>query len=119
MVDVAQEQKGAVLFAESCQTCHGPNAVGGKKDLRYMTPEVHADFLNIVRGGERAEKGMPDLSAQVSKEQAEDIHAYLIQRAQEDWPPHFLRQGWPGRGERNIHRHPPPFSGVRGPPHPP
>lgn len=91
-VDAQQAEKGAVLFAQHCQTCHGPNAVGGKKDLRYMTPEVHADFLNIVRGGERAEQGMPDLSAQVSEPEAEDIHAYLIQRAQEDWQPQFTSQ---------------------------
>jgi hypothetical protein len=35
---------------------------------------------------------MPDLSAQVSEPEAQEIHAYLIQRAQEDWQPQFLSQ---------------------------
>ena len=91
-VNAEQATKGEGLFAENCQLCHGVNAVGGKKDLRYMTPEVHKDFLDIVLKGTRADKGMPNLSENVTSEQAEDIHAYLIQRAQEDWQPNFLTQ---------------------------
>lgn len=79
-----QIDRGEILFSGICQLCHGQNAIGGLKDLRYMTPDAHDEFLAIVLNGTRADKGMPRQETMTEAE-AEDIHAYLISRAQEDW----------------------------------
>ena len=54
-------------------------------DLRFMTPQVHQEFLAIVLGGSRTEKGMASFADVLTREEAEDIHHYLISRANEDW----------------------------------
>jgi len=89
-VDAAQAARGEALFNANCQLCHGVNAIGGLKDLRYMAPDTHSDFLAIVINGTRADKGMPR-QENMTQEQAEDIHAWLIKRAQEDWHPGFMQ----------------------------
>lgn len=84
-VDAEQAARGEVLFAENCQLCHGVNAIGGQKDLRFMSEATRAEYLDIVLEGSRAEEGMPPQAEIISQAEAEDIHAWLIQRAQEDW----------------------------------
>jgi quinohemoprotein ethanol dehydrogenase len=81
---------GAGLYAANCAICHGQNAVGGVKDLRHLTPETHAAFMDIVLGGVRKDKGMAGFADRIDKDQAEAIHAYVISRAQEDWQPDFM-----------------------------
>ncbi len=78
-------REGAKLFAETCSSCHGKDARGGMKDLRWMTPETHSEFFDIVLGGKRTEKGMASFADILTKKQAEAIHQYLIARANEDW----------------------------------
>ena len=78
-------QHGAELYSQTCQQCHGLNATGGLVDLRFMTPQVHQEFLAIVLGGSRTEKGMASFADVLTREEAEDIHHYLISRANEDW----------------------------------
>jgi quinohemoprotein ethanol dehydrogenase len=85
-----QVQAGAALYAAQCAVCHGQNAVGGVKDLRYLTPEKHAEFLDIVLGGKLKKEGMESFADRLTPEQAKSIHAYLISRAQEDWQPDFM-----------------------------
>jgi quinohemoprotein ethanol dehydrogenase len=88
----AREQidRGEELFAGTCQLCHGQNAIGGLKDLRYMSPDSHAEFNAIVLTGTRADKGMPRQET-MTEQQVEDIHAYVISRAQEDWQGAFMQ----------------------------
>ena len=88
----AREQidRGEQLFAGTCQLCHGQNAIGGLKDLRYMTAETHADFNTIVLQGTRADKGMPRQET-MTEAQVSDIHSYVISRAQEDWQGGFMQ----------------------------
>ncbi len=88
---VERAQSGAALYSTHCATCHGQNVVGGVKDLRYMTPERHAQFLDIVLGGLLKQAGMESFGDRLTPEQAGDIHAFLITRAQEDWQPDFTR----------------------------
>jgi quinohemoprotein ethanol dehydrogenase len=78
-------QHGGELFSQTCQTCHGVNAVGGLKDLRLMTRDTHAEFNKIVMEGIRTEKGMASFADVLSQEEADAIHHYLISRANEDW----------------------------------
>jgi quinohemoprotein ethanol dehydrogenase len=86
-----QVKVGAVLYAAQCAVCHGQNAAGGVKDLRYLTAQTHAEFLDIVLGGKRKQQGMASFSDRLTVEQANAIHSYLIARAQEDWQPDFTR----------------------------
>ncbi len=78
---------GEVKYHSYCFVCHGAGAVGGGviSDLRYMTAETHDKFSAIVLGGMYANKGMVGFSDILSEEDAEEIHAYLIQRAKETY----------------------------------
>jgi quinohemoprotein ethanol dehydrogenase len=78
-------RKGQKLFGETCSRCHGENARGGVKDVRYMTPETHAQFNAIVIDGIRKEKGMVGFADILTPADADAIHAYLIARANEDY----------------------------------
>jgi len=81
----AQVTRGRELYGETCVRCHGVDAVGGVKDLRWMTPETHAQFLDIVLGGILTHRGMASFADVLSEEDAEAIHAFLIARGNEDW----------------------------------
>ena len=85
----AKVAEGAALYSTTCALCHGQNANGGVKDLRHMTAETHAAFLDIVLGGKLKALGMESFADKLSPDQAGAIHAYLISRAQEDWQPDF------------------------------
>ena len=78
-------QIGGELFAKNCAGCHGQNARGGIKDLRRMSSQTHADFMDIVIGGKRSANGMASFADTLSKDDADLIHKYLIARINEDW----------------------------------
>jgi quinohemoprotein ethanol dehydrogenase len=80
-----QIRAGQKLFGETCSRCHGENARGGVKDLRFMSREAHAQFNQIVLEGTRKDKGMAGFSDILRPADADAIHAYLIARANEDW----------------------------------
>jgi quinohemoprotein ethanol dehydrogenase len=82
---------GAALYAAQCAICHGQNAAGGVKDLRFLTPERHKEFADIVLGGKLKKEGMESFADRLTAQQVQSIHAYLISRAQEDWQPDFMR----------------------------
>ena len=81
----ADIRAGAQLYADTCSGCHGREAVGGVKDLRHIDAATHARFKDIVLGGIYADKGMASFKDLLSDKQAEQIHDYLIARANEDW----------------------------------
>ena len=81
----ADVQKGAALYARTCALCHGQQALGGVKDLRRMSPDIHRQFKDIVLGGARKDKGMASFADILTPADADAIHAYLIARANEDW----------------------------------
>ena len=76
---------GSALFSRYCLMCHGVLAIsaGVVPDLRYASPDTHAHFNDIVRGGVRAHKGMASFADLLSAEDATAIHAYVIERARE------------------------------------
>ena len=82
---------GAQLYATHCAICHGQNAAGGVRDLRYLTPERHTQFNDIVLGGLLKKGGMESFQDKLDAGQVAAIHSYLIQRAQDDWQPDFAR----------------------------
>jgi quinohemoprotein ethanol dehydrogenase len=77
--------RGGEVYAQQCSSCHGEQARGGVKDLRRMSPATHGEFLDIVLGGKRREKGMASFADLVTRADADALHAYLIRRANEDW----------------------------------
>ena len=85
MASEATVRHGAELFANNCAICHGQQAVGGVKDLRFMDKKTHASFDDIVLNGIRSDRGMASFAKILSREDADAIHAYVISRAQEDW----------------------------------
>ena len=82
---------GAVLYSTHCAICHGQNAVGGVKDLRFLSSERHEQFFDVVLQGTLKKGGMQSFADKLSHDQAAEIHSYLIARAQEDWQPDFTR----------------------------
>ncbi|CAH0990011.1 Quinohemoprotein alcohol dehydrogenase ADH IIB [Sinobacterium norvegicum] len=89
-----QLKRGSVLFSNNCSYCHGVGAISGGSlpDLRRMQPSTHQFFEQIVHGGAFATMGMPRFGEQLSKEEVNDIHAYLIDKANQD---HELRNNHP------------------------
>jgi quinohemoprotein ethanol dehydrogenase len=84
-----QVRKGQKIFGETCSRCHGENAVGGLKDLRFMTPETRRDFNAIVLDGVRKEKGMVGFRDILGQEDVDAVNAYLVGRANEDYADHI------------------------------
>jgi len=89
--------QGALLYSQYCATCHGPNAIGGVRDLRHLSAPEHERFLEVVLGGVFKKQGMESFKDLLTPRQAETIHAYLIARAQEDWQPSMIPPKRPQR----------------------
>jgi quinohemoprotein ethanol dehydrogenase len=80
-----------------CTGCHSPRLEGsgrwitggGVPDLRYAPPDVHRDWYAILLGGTHREQGMLSFALPIAfpatpamtPAQADDIHAYVIDRA--------------------------------------
>jgi quinohemoprotein ethanol dehydrogenase len=86
----AAVKRGQQLASEfDCVGCHssefdgaGRWAVnGGIPDLRYMPREAHEQWYAIVLGGSHRPEGMMPFAGKLSVSQADDIHAYVIDRA--------------------------------------
>jgi len=92
--------RGEEAFSKfMCDDCHSPQADGSGAwvvdgaipDLRYMPTQVHAEFLGIVLAGSHRANGMPGFGAagagfplvetKMSVEDANAIHAYIIDRS--------------------------------------
>jgi quinohemoprotein ethanol dehydrogenase len=78
-----QVAAGMSAFARYCSVCHGDAAVSGgaTPDLRALTPEKHAMWNAIVMGGLHWQQGMVGFGRELTQQQADDIHAYVIDRA--------------------------------------
>ncbi|RLQ22280.1 PQQ-dependent dehydrogenase, methanol/ethanol family [Seongchinamella sediminis] len=83
--DAATLAEGKRLYADHCGVCHGLSALSANiiPDLRYLTPEKHAEFLPIVYGL-RSHQGMPPFGGILEQQEAESIRQYIIQRSH-DW----------------------------------
>jgi quinohemoprotein ethanol dehydrogenase len=77
---------GKALYGQWCRICHGGNVIssGMTPDLRYMRPETHAAFNDIVVRGAR--NGMPPFADVVTDADADAIHAFLIDRIRQEQP---------------------------------
>jgi len=81
-VDAALAQGGAAVFGR-CRACHGPGAVaaGMAPDLRASAVVTLAQpFARIVRGGTRANRGMPQY-ADITDQELTALQHYIRERA--------------------------------------
>lgn len=77
----AQAELGGELFQRNCSKCHLNQGGSGIPDLRKMSKQTHTEFLDIVLNGARADQGMGSFKDLLSNDQAESIHAFLIDLA--------------------------------------
>ena len=79
--------KGAGLYHTACHACHGIGAISGGtiRDLRYMSAATHEVFNDIVLKGLFLPLGMASFADQFSIDEVEAIHAFIIERANQDW----------------------------------
>jgi quinohemoprotein ethanol dehydrogenase len=89
-----QIRNGRRIFGETCSRCHGENAVGGLKDLRWMSAETRRNFSTIVLEStpELREKGMQAFKDLLSAADVEALNGYLVARANEDYQDHIATQ---------------------------
>ena len=82
----AQITNGKYKYASTCMVCHGALVVSGGviPDLRMLPAEKHAIFKEIVHDGVIHGAGMPRMGDLVNEQDVHDIHAYIIQRANQD-----------------------------------
>ena len=79
-------RRGAEIYeVAACSVCHASVAVGRRPhtsvpDLRYMTPETHKDFKNIVLRGYRRPMGMIPYDGILDDADVDVLHAFLISR---------------------------------------
>ena len=72
--------RGEKIFIANCAVCHGgPDAIGNYPDLFNMPADVHAAFDNIVLDGAFSYAGMASFSDVLSKQDVNDVHAFLSQ----------------------------------------
>jgi quinohemoprotein ethanol dehydrogenase len=76
----ASIQAGEVKFVEECSRCHtlGPSST---PDLRRLGPALHAAFNDIVLRGVLSGAGMERFDDLISEQDADNIHAYLIDQS--------------------------------------
>jgi len=80
-------KQGGMLYHKTCYVCHGVAAISGGNvaDLRYLTPDKHKQFNEIVLDGIYSDLGMAGFADILTQADAEALHAYIISRAREDY----------------------------------
>ena len=83
---VTQISEGDDIYHAQCASCHGgigiPNEVAiVAPDLRLMTLSSHQAMADIVLGGSRADRGMPEFRDAVTPDQLQAIRAFIIEQA--------------------------------------
>ena len=82
----SQEDDGKQEFARAgCATCHGPTAQGAEAPALAGTSRSYAEFVRIVREG--TGEMAPHSKDQVSDEQLEVIHKWLVRLPTKDAGP--------------------------------
>ena len=83
---VTQISEGDDIYHAQCASCHGgigiPNEVAiVAPDLRLMTLSSHQAMTDIVLGGSRADRGMPEFRDAVTPDQLQAIRGFIIEQA--------------------------------------
>jgi quinohemoprotein ethanol dehydrogenase len=88
--------KGSSLYNKHCLRCHGFGVMstGLITDLRFMTEASHKLFDDIVLGGIFSSLGMVSFSDVLSSDDADDIHNYIINTANDQHDENQSPQWW-------------------------
>ncbi len=83
---VDQISEGDDIYHAQCASCHGgigiPNEVAiVAPDLRLMTLSTHDEMSDIVIGGSKADRGMPEFRDAITSDQLESIRAFVVEQA--------------------------------------
>ena len=73
-----QVSRGAKLYAQNCEVCHGPKMVetgGGFFDLRTFPKHQRTRFFNSVSNGKNS---MPPWKSVLSQEEIGDLWSYVL-----------------------------------------
>lgn len=75
--------KGRVLYNIYCAVCHGGNVISGGivPDLRYRVGGLDDAWQSIVYDGVLTASGMPAWKEFITREEADDIKAYVAHEA--------------------------------------
>ena len=76
---------GKRAFAWNCSVCHANRGVGAYPNLLRMNPTTHDIFDKIVLEGLLKQNGMPGFEGALSREEVEQIHAYLVDAARKSY----------------------------------
>ena len=84
--DAQTVDQGNALYHQHCANCHRglgvPSIVAtAEPDLRMMTAQTHEAFLAIVLGGMKRDLGMRSFANELTAEDANAIHQFLISEA--------------------------------------
>ena len=94
--DEASVARGAALFGNNCSRCHGLGAAatGVISDLRYLNEGTHKLFDQIVLDGIFSGLGMVGFSDVLSQDDANDIHNFVIDVANDKWDDDHASDTW-------------------------
>ena len=86
-IDPAMAAKGFDAFHQNCAVCHGVllASSGEVPDLRDVPPEIWNEYDDIVIKGALHDNGMGWFKDILTKEDAQDIRAYVLQQAHVVW----------------------------------
>lgn len=102
----AQIKAGNAFYNQRCAVCHGANAVSGSAlpDLRYVPKSMYGKgFEAVVLSGVLANAGMASFAPVATREDVENVQAYLIKRATETRAS-LQQPGWWTQAKRFIYR---------------
>ena len=79
-------REGDTLYHAQCASCHGGIGIPSEvaivaPDLRQMTLGTHSEMAEIVIGGIRTQRGMPDFEGVISNDQLEAIRSFIVTQA--------------------------------------
>ena len=75
--------EGKRLYNRHCLGCHGSSVKSSYvvPDLRFLSPERHETFADIVLGGTLSARGMPSFANRLTPDELEPLHAYIVEEA--------------------------------------
>jgi quinohemoprotein ethanol dehydrogenase len=73
---------GESLFSRHCAICH---AEGRAPNLKRMSAQTHLEFSDIVLKGSRSSEGMGNFGNVLSTDDAQAIHAYIVDSAWQEF----------------------------------
>ncbi len=88
--DPKQVQAGTMLYVNNCVFCHGVPGVdrgGNVPNLGYMNASYIENLQNFVYKGPATERGMPDFTGKLNKDEIEQIKAFIQGTADAIRPP--------------------------------